>query len=67
MREVIRAELLPIDPYRTTYSNARSWKSWAIVGGGLLLLILPAYLGFILISDVIRPAPPTLNVPDTKP
>ena len=71
MREVIRADLLPIDPYRTTYSNARSWKPWAIAGGGLLLLVLPAYLGFILISTVIRPvespAPPTLNLPDAKP
>ncbi len=67
MREVIRADLLPIDPYRTTYGTARSWKNWAIAGGGLLLLVLPAYLGFILISDVIRPASPTLNVPDNKP
>lgn len=76
MREVIRADLLPIDPYRTTYtnaySNARSWKPWAIAGGGLLLLVLPAYLGFILISTVIHPVeppapPPTLNLPDAKP
>ena len=69
MREIIRAELLPIDPYRTNYGHSRSWKPWAIAGGGLLLLILPAYLGFILISDVIRPAPapPTLSVPTPQP
>lgn len=64
MREVIRADLLPIDPYRTTYGGSSSWKRWAIVGSGLILLILPAYLGFALISLVIRPADsPILSQP----
>lgn len=63
MREVIRAELLPIDPYRTTYGRTSKWKQWAIAGGTLLLLVLPAYLGFILISLVIRPAEPPPNQP----
>ncbi len=71
MREVIRADLLPIDPYRTTYGQPSKWKQWAIVSGTLLLLILPAYLGFVLISLVIRPEPPApqpqLNLPNNKP
>jgi hypothetical protein len=71
MREVIRAELLPIDPYRTTYGKPSKWKQWAIAGGLLLLLTLPAYLGFVLISLISRPAPPVsqpqLNLPNPNP
>ena len=56
MREVIRSEMLPIDPYRTTYGAPPPWKRWAITGLGLLFLILPAYFGFVLVSLVIKPA-----------
>jgi hypothetical protein len=71
MREVIRADLLPHDPYRTTYGKSSAWKQWAIAGGTLLMLVLPAYLGFVLITLVIRPEPlpqpqPT-SLPSSKP
>jgi hypothetical protein len=54
MREVLRSDLLPIDPYRTTYDAASPWKRVAIVAVSLTLLLLPSYFGFMLIYQLIN-------------
>jgi hypothetical protein len=54
MREVLRADLLPIDPYRTTYGQSSPWKRLAIIATSLAVLLLPSYLGFMLIHQLIN-------------
>ncbi len=54
MREVLRADLLPIDPYRTSYGQNPPWKRWAILAASLTVLLLPSYLGFMLINQLIN-------------
>ncbi len=67
MREVIRGELLPIDPYRTTYGQNSPWTKVAIAIVGILVLLLPSYLGFILIQQVLtKPAEPTTSQPQPQ-
>ena len=64
MREVIRGELLPIDPYRTTYGQNSPWTKVAIAIVGVLVLLLPSYLGFILIQQLLtKPSEPTITQP----
>ncbi|MBD2327286.1 hypothetical protein [Alkalinema sp. FACHB-956] len=69
MREVVKSELLPIDPYRSVYGKPANLK-WATVAGiGLILLILPAYLGFVLVSSTLRSSQsqPPIDLPPTSP
>lgn len=68
MREVIRGELLPIDPYRTTYGQNSPWtKKIAIATIAVLVLLLPSYLGFILIQQILtKPLEPTVTQPQSR-
>jgi hypothetical protein len=54
LRDIIQAELLPFDVYRSHYGPTQSWRTigWAIVG--ISLLLLPAYLGFTLVSTTLK-------------
>lgn len=64
MREVIRGDLLPIDPYRTTYGQNSPWTKVAIVVVGVLVLLLPSYLGFLLIQQLLtKPSEPAITQP----
>jgi len=64
MREVLRGELMPIDPYRTTYGQNSPWTKVAIATIGVLVLVLPSYLGFILIQQILtKPLDPTITQP----
>ncbi len=68
MREVIRGELLPIDPYRTTYGqNSSPWTKVTIATLGVLVLLLPSYLGFILMQQLLtKPSQPTITPTSTR-
>jgi hypothetical protein len=50
LREIVNSELLPIDPYRSHYGSSSNWGTliWAIAF--LSAIILPAYLGYALVS-----------------
>ncbi|OUC16599.1 MAG: hypothetical protein B0A82_00510 [Alkalinema sp. CACIAM 70d] len=69
MREVVKSESLPIDPYRSIYGKPSNGKWIVLTGIGLILLILPAYLGFVLVSNTLRsPQPqPTIDLPPSNP
>lgn len=54
MRQVLRADLLPIDPYRSVYGKSWEWRWIGIGMVGIALLVLPAYLGFALVSSALR-------------
>ena len=67
MREVLRGELLPIDPYRTTYSQNSPWTKVTIATVALLVLLLPSYLGFILTQQLLtKPAEPPIPQPQSR-
>lgn len=50
----------PIDPYRTSYGNTVNLTSWLAVFAFILAVILPAYLGFSLVSMSLRNSPRTV-------
>ncbi len=43
-----------VDPYRTSYGNTVNLTSWLAVFAFILAVILPAYLGFSLVSMSLR-------------
>ncbi len=60
MRQVINPEFLAFDPYRTHYGPGTSAITWLGVLAALIALILPAYLGYALVSMTVnrsQPAP----------
>jgi hypothetical protein len=56
MREVIAPDTLGFDPYRSFYGSPRPWRRWLLMGVGVLALLVPAYLSFVLISSLQSPA-----------
>ncbi len=67
MREVIRGELMPIDPYRTNYGERSPWPKIAIATVSVLVLLLPSYLGFVLIQQLFtKPTEPTIPSPQSR-
>lgn len=50
LRDILNSDLLPIDPYRSHYGSTSNWGTliWAIAF--LSAIILPAYLGYALVS-----------------
>lgn len=66
LRDILNSELLPIDPYRSHYGSASNWGTliWAIAW--LSAIILPAYLGYALVSLTLshsQSAPPASTRP----
>jgi hypothetical protein len=50
LREIIKPEFLPHDPYRTHFGPTSDWTKVLVALSFLVALILPAYLGFALVS-----------------
>lgn len=80
MREVIQTELLSFDPYRSHYGPATSWMTWLGGFAAVTALVLPAYLGFALVSNTLAnsqghspassppvPPAPSLTDPENSP
>ena len=80
LREMIKQELLAFDPYRSYYGSSTNIWSWlgamALVG----FTVLPAYLGYVLVSTTlisnkqvdavsapVQPTLPSLNAPTFPP
>ncbi len=59
LREILKSDLMTIDPYRSHYGSTTNPGLWVAAIVSLILLILPAYLGFMLVST-------TLNKPDAS-
>ncbi len=76
LREVIKSETMPVDPYRTQYGPSGNWGTWAIAIASLLVLMLPAYLGYALVTANLnksstpnvsnQPEPPTFAAPKSS-
>jgi hypothetical protein len=53
MRDIVKTEFLSFDPYRTHYGPQVSWTSWLTGVAAIGAFLLPAYLGFVLVSNTL--------------
>jgi hypothetical protein len=53
MREVIQTEFLSYDPYRCHYGPSSNWVNWLGGIAAATALLLPAYLGYALVSSTL--------------
>lgn len=65
LREVIKPENMPVDPYRSHYGSSRNAGTWLVAFASLLVLLLPAYLGYMLVSASLNKSneAPAIAVP----
>ncbi len=61
LREIIKSEMMAIDPYRSHYGSSGNLRLWVMAIVSLMLLILPAYLGFMLVSTTLNKPPSPVN------
>jgi hypothetical protein len=61
LREIIKSDMMAIDPYRSYYGSSGNSRVWVMAIVSLILLILPAYLGFMLVSTTLNRQPPLVN------
>lgn len=50
LRDIIKVESLPFDPYRCHYGSSWNWLTWLGAIAALTAILLPAYLGYALVS-----------------
>lgn len=53
MREVIQTDFLSFDPYRCYYGPSNTWVNWLGGIAAAAALLLPAYLGYALVSSTL--------------
>jgi hypothetical protein len=53
LRDIIQPEFLPHDPYRTHYGSSSNWTTVLVAIAFLLAILLPAYLGYALVSATL--------------
>lgn len=58
LRDILKSEMLSIDPYRTHYGPTSSWGMWLGAIAVLTAIVLPAYLGYALVSKTLNQAQP---------
>lgn len=63
LREIVKSDVLAIDPYRSHYGSSVKPGLWMGTIVGLLLLVLPAYLGFRLVSATLNKQPANFSQP----
>jgi hypothetical protein len=68
LREMIKPDTTPVDPYRTHYGPSGSWRTWLVAIASLLVLTLPAYLGYALVTaNLNRSAPASVSNEQEQP
>lgn len=70
LRDILNSALLPIDPYRSHYGSASNWGTLIWAMAWLSAIILPAYLGYALVSLTLshsQSTPPASTPPSVAP
>jgi hypothetical protein len=68
LREIVKADLMPVDPYRSHYGSSSRISPWLLGLAGLFVAIVPAYLAFMLVSKTLpKPAPEAPTIPAPLP
>ena len=57
LRELINPEMLSFDPYRSHYGPTSNLITWLSAIAALMAIILPAYLGYALVSSTMSKSP----------
>ncbi len=63
LRDTIKPEFLANDPYRCYYGSSWQPLTWLSAIAALVATILPAYLGYALVSQSLAPSSPTQTPP----
>ncbi len=65
LRDILDPEYLPHDPYRCHYGASGRLTSWLKLVAAVTAIVLPAYLGYALVTTINRqqPAPATFPSP----
>ncbi len=65
LRDILDPEHLPQDPYRCHYGSSGRLTSWLKLVAAVTAIVLPAYLGYALVTTINRqqPAPATFPSP----
>ncbi len=53
MREVLAPDAIAFDPYRSHYGPSSNWLTWVAGAAAVTAMVLPAYLGFMLVSATL--------------
>ncbi|KAM3101601.1 hypothetical protein ACKFKF_07610 [Phormidesmis sp. 146-12] len=61
LREIIKSDMMTIDPYRSYYGASGNSRLWVMAIVSIMLLTLPAYLGFMLVSATLNKPPSPIN------
>lgn len=63
LRDIIKPEFLPHDPYRTHFGPTSDWSRILVAIAIFIALLLPAYLGFALVSATLSTTRPRVIDP----
>jgi hypothetical protein len=62
LRDLVKAEQLPFDPYRTEYGPVLSWRRLAVAIAFVAAIVVPAYVGYRLVADHLAAPPPPAKI-----
>ncbi len=51
LRDLVKADQLAFDPYRTEYGSGLSWRRVGVAIAFLVAMVVPAYVGYRLVAD----------------
>ena len=63
LRDTVKPEFLAYDPYRCYYGSSWQPLTWLSAISALVATLLPAYLGYALVSQSLAPSIPTQTPP----
>lgn len=63
LRDTVKPEFLANDPYRCYYGSSWQPLTWLSAISALIATLLPAYLGYALVSQSLAPSVPTQTPP----
>jgi hypothetical protein len=67
LREIIKSEFLPHDPYRCQYGSSWQPLNWVAAIAVVIAMILPAYLGYSLVTQTLANSRENQKLPETFP
>jgi hypothetical protein len=67
LREIVNSEFLKQDPYRCHYGSSWQPLTWFAAIATLVAIVLPAYLGYVLVTQGLTNSRQNQTIPDAFP